>query len=70
MTATWQDKAHRIIHQLCVESYLQANELPNGRLRRCHVPYAIPEEAQQIIEWLNTDNEIAAKFYFIQIAYR
>ena len=57
----WQDQVKRAIGALCRVSYLQANLLPNGKLRRRHVPYSVPDVAQDLIDCLNTDDEERAK---------
>lgn len=58
---TWRDKAKRLIGNLCRQSYLSVNR--PGRKR--HVPYAVPELAQQLIDCLNRDDEITAKALFL-----
>lgn len=58
---TWQDKAHRLIGNLCHESYKQTNPVPG----RKHKDYHVPELAKQLIECLNTDDEHRAKALFL-----
>lgn len=64
-TATWREKAHRVIGQLAHAAYEKANRLPNGRLRKRHVPYALPEVARALVECLGTDDEARAKGIFL-----
>jgi hypothetical protein len=52
---------HKMIGELCRQSYEQANRLPNGLMRKTHVPYSIPQEAQALIKALNEDDEHEAK---------
>ena len=62
---TWRDKARDIIARVCRESYRQANIMPNGKKRRNHVPYSIPEIATALIAALDADDEYEAKRLFI-----
>ena len=48
----WEKKAHKIIAALSRAAWLKANQLPNGRLRKKHVPYTIPEVAEKLVEIL------------------
>ena len=59
---TWHNKAQQIIAALSNASYLEANQLSNGNMRKRHVPYSIPHEAKLLIEALNRDDEMAAKY--------
>ena len=61
VSAPWRDKVHKVINALCRQSYLKANMLPNGQLRKRHVPYTVPQEAQDLIKCLNSNDEVAAK---------
>ena len=65
----WQTKAHRIIGELSRESWRKANMLPNGKLRKRHVPYSIPDVAQRLIECLDRNDEIGAKVIFNLLAF-
>lgn len=58
---TWHNKAQQIIAALSKAAYLEANQLPNGNMRKRHVSYSIPYEAKLLIEALNRDDEMAAK---------
>jgi hypothetical protein len=58
---SWQHKAESIIAQHCRTSYEQANRLPNGRMRRRHVPYSVPPIAAALVDALNHDDEAEAK---------
>lgn len=62
--STWHTKAHRVIAALCRESYEKANRLPNGRLRKRHVPYTVPQDAETLIKCLAQEDEITAKGLF------
>ncbi len=59
----WKRKAHRLIADMCRESYLLANK---GRKR--HVPYSVPADAAFLIECLTNNDEVGAKNYFIKRA--
>jgi len=61
---TWHNKAHEIIARHSLQSYQQANILPNGKARKRHVPYSIPEIATAMVAALNSDNEHEAKRLF------
>lgn len=63
-----RDKAHRLIAEECRASYERANRLPNGRLRKRHVPYPVPETAERLVTILGRDDEQAAKAEFIRLA--
>ena len=65
VSAPWRNKAHKIINNLCRESYLKSNLLPNGKLRKKHVPYAVPEAAEELIKCLNNNDEKRAKSLFL-----
>ncbi len=58
---TWHNKAQQIIAALSNASYLEANRLPNGDMRKSHVAYSVPYEAKLLIECLNRDDEETAK---------
>lgn len=66
----WQDKANRIIAQECKRSYEQKNRLKNGQLRKKHVPYPVPELAEELIECLGQNDEERAKAIFINLAHQ
>ena len=61
----WKEKAHAVIAALSKKSYEQANRLSNGRLRKRHVPYSIPEQAQQLVKCLGNEDEEGAKALFV-----
>lgn len=65
MEVTWRHKAQRLIAQYSLASYREANVLPNGRKRRRHVPYSIPEIARALVAALNRDDELEAKRLFM-----
>jgi hypothetical protein len=58
---TWHDKAHDVIAALCRASYEASNRLPNGKLRKRHVPYAVPDTAQRLVAALGANDEETAK---------
>jgi hypothetical protein len=62
---TWRDKAHRIISDLCRQSYLQAETTKAGKRRKRHVPYSVPQAAQDLIDCIKTNNEERAKAIFL-----
>jgi hypothetical protein len=64
--ASWKEKAHRIIGELSAVAYRQANRLPNGTMRKKHVPYSIPAEAAELVDCLNKNDERRAKALFIR----
>ena len=66
----WRGKCHRIIHTECKRSYEQANRLKSGKLRKRHRPYSVPEIAQDMIHFLDTNDERGAKAMFIALSYR
>lgn len=51
-------------------SYLKANVLPCGKLRKKHVPYSVPEDAAFLVQCLQRDDEHSAKALFINLAFR
>lgn len=61
---TWQDKAHKIIAQEC----LQAQRAANRQRRKQHIPYHVPPIAQALVECLDTDDEVRAKSIFVRLA--
>ena len=61
---TWHDKAKEIIGRYSLESYRQANVLPNGQKRKRHVPYSVPEIATALAAALSADDELEAKRLF------
>lgn len=61
----WRAKAHHLIGALSRASWESANRMPNGRLRKKHVPYSIPEVAQRLIKALDENDEETAKSIFM-----
>ena len=57
----WEEKVHRIISALSMEAFNLANRLPNGRLRKKHVPYRIPDSAERLVECLGMKDRSAAE---------
>ena len=56
----WQKKVHKVISELCLESYRQAN-YKKGKKYKKHKQYSVPDEALDLIECLDTDDEERAK---------
>ncbi len=56
---TWEDKAHRLIYDLCQEEYEKKN-----LERKRHVPYHVPSLAQDLIECIKYNKEEEAKYIF------
>lgn len=61
----WEQKAHRLIHDLCMESYKKENYAKNGMKKKRHHPYRVPELAQDLVDCVKTDNEEQAKYIFL-----
>ena len=61
----WKHKAHRLIHNACTIEYLSANTTKAGKKYWKHIPYIVPEIAENLIDFLNTDNEERAKAIFL-----
>ena len=69
MNEAWKEKTHRVIQRLSVKSYNQSNIKKNGKRYKKHRPYSIPEDAQELIECLATNNEEQAKYIFLTRKY-
>lgn len=69
MTTTWESKANRIIASMCMQSYREANTLPNGQMRKRHIPYSVPMDAELLIRCLKTGDEETAKAIFHRHAF-
>jgi hypothetical protein len=67
--ATWEDKANQIIADMSADAYRAANIMKNGRKRKHHVPYTLPETALALVECLGTNDEERAKHIFQRIAH-
>lgn len=61
----WEQKAHRIIQNLCRESYNQSNTSASGKKYKKHRPYSVPELAEDLIECLANQDEERAKALFL-----
>lgn len=57
----WAEKANRIISKLCLQAYREANPIK----RKKHRPYVVPSLAQELVECLDTDDELRAKRLFL-----
>ena len=64
---SWHNKAQRLIGEMCYTSYQQANTKKDGTQYKRHRAYSVPSMAQQLIECLNTDNEVEAKGLFMAL---
>jgi hypothetical protein len=69
MDKTWEDKAHRLIYNLCRASYLQANTKKDGTKYKKHRPYTVPEFAEKLVDVLGWHDrkkaELEAKRLFL-----
>ncbi len=63
-SAPWRTKCHELIYKLCRASFLQANQKENGLLYKVTRPYTVPQEAKDLINCLNTNDEVGAKTLF------
>ena len=61
----WEEKAHRIIARVCLESYRAANIKKDGSRRKRHVPYSVPDVARRLVEALGRNDEETAKAIFL-----
>lgn len=59
--SAWRNKVNQVILSLCADAYKKANILPNGQKRKRHVPYSVPELAQELVKALGEDNEEKCK---------
>lgn len=68
-TGSWRTKAHRLIGEMSQSAYHAANVLPNGRIRKRHVPYTLPRLADDLVAALDNDDEMSAKAIFVLLAF-
>jgi hypothetical protein len=68
MTAPWRAKAERLIAEMARSEFERANRLPNGQIRKRHVPYRLPSEADVLVTCLGSDDERGAKELFQRIS--
>lgn len=61
MTKTWHDAVKAVIAEECAAAYRMANTTRDGRKRRTHVPYNVPEIARAMIEALDREDEHEGK---------
>lgn len=61
----WRHKAERLIARLARQSFEQANMMRNGKLRKRHVPYALPALAEALVKCLDRNDEERAKALFL-----
>ena len=64
---TWRNKAQRLIGEMCLTSYRQANTKADGTLYKRHHTYSVPAMAQDLIECLNNEDEHRAKSIFMAL---
>ena len=69
MSKAWEDKANKVIQRLCKESRDSTNTRKDGKQYKQHKSYSIPEDAEELIECLATDNEEQAKYIFLTRGY-
>jgi transposase-like protein len=67
-TNHWIEKAHKVIAAECRKSYEHMNCLPNGQLRKKHVPYSVPELAEEMLRCIRENDEATAKSIFLRLA--
>lgn len=66
----WRTKANRLIAQMCLQAYREANPKPkHARRIPKHIPYRVPQMAQDLVTCLQTNDERTAKAIFIRLAY-
>lgn len=58
---TWHDAVNAAIAEECAAAYRMANTTRDGRKRRTHVPYHVPEIARAMVVALNRDDEHEGK---------
>lgn len=58
---TWHDAVKEAVSVQCAEAYRKANLTNEGKLRRRHVPYRVPELAEEMVKALNNDDEHEGK---------
>jgi hypothetical protein len=61
----WEEKANRLIASACYQSYVKANTMKNGERYKKHVPYIVPQIAENLIACLNKNDEETAKAIFL-----
>lgn len=61
----WRNKARRIIAVHCMAAYLASNKMPNGSIRKRHLPYSVPPIAAALVAALADDDEYEIKRLFI-----
>jgi hypothetical protein len=61
---TWHHKAKEIMAAYSLEAYRAANIMKNGKARKRHVPYSVPEICVALAACLDRDDEHEAKRLF------
>lgn len=69
-TDSWHTKAHSYVAELSQQAWEKANRLPNGRLRKRHVPYRIPDEAAALVDFMGRNDEEGAKALMLNLNQR
>ncbi len=67
----WKVKANMVIAGMCLASYRTANVRKDGRVRKKHVPYAVPVDARILVDCLGDpeNGEVRAKGVFQRHAF-
>lgn len=66
--APWREKANRVIRKMCRESWRRANTKADGTTYKRHRPYAVPHDAEMLVNALAKDDEVLAKAIFVRQA--
>jgi hypothetical protein len=61
----WEIKAHAIVAALSFQAWRAANVKADGRRRKRHVPYTIPDVAARLVKALGEGDEETAKAIFL-----
>lgn len=61
MMPGWYRTAERLDNDICLDAFEKANRLPNGRLRKRHVPYSVPEYRQALRDAYQSMDELETK---------
>lgn len=59
--APWQIEAREMVAAACQEAWRKTNVRKNGRARRKHVPYRVPEWCESLLKAVETEHEVEAK---------
>lgn len=61
MERTWRHKAEQVIFTIAFREWEKVNRLPNGRIRKKHKKYTLPDECHALVEALGRNDEQTAK---------